>query len=96
MTLTIDLTPSEQARLAAAAPQEGILPAELARRLVSEHLPPPAEGKAGEDPTLALFAQWKRDDARMTPEEIEEEQRLWEQFVRGINQTREALGMRHL
>jgi hypothetical protein len=96
MALTIHLTPGEEARLAAAAAAEGILPAELAQRLVAEHLPPAVENGAGEDPTLALFAQWGRDDAQMTAEEAEEERRLWEQFESGINETRRALGMRQL
>ena len=39
MTLTIDLTPAEQARLAAAARQTGMEPAALAKQLVTDHLP---------------------------------------------------------
>lgn len=98
MTLTIDLSPAEQARLTAAARQKGVAPAELARELVTSHLPPaPAEpGDEPEDPTLALFAQWEKEDAQMTPEEVERERRLWEQFEQGINETRAALGMRRL
>lgn len=40
MTLTIDLSPTEQARLTAAARQSGLAPDALAKRLVTEHLPP--------------------------------------------------------
>jgi hypothetical protein len=39
MTLTIELDPEEEVRLATAAKQEGLAPAALARRLVVEHLP---------------------------------------------------------
>ena len=39
MTLTIELDPEEEVRLATAARQEGLAPAALARRLVVEHLP---------------------------------------------------------
>jgi hypothetical protein len=46
--------------------------------------------------TLALFAQWAVEDARKTPEETAQEDRLWEQFEAGINETRDALGMRRL
>lgn len=94
MTLTIDLTPAEEARLADAARRTGADPADVMRRLVTEHLPPVPEGE--EDPTLALFAQWDAEDARMTPEEAAEEQRVWERFEGGVNETRQALGMRHL
>jgi hypothetical protein len=38
MTMTIELNSEEEIRLAAAARQEGLAPAELARRLVVEHL----------------------------------------------------------
>lgn len=89
MTLTIDLSPAEEARLKVAARQKGLAPSALAKQLVAEHLPV-------EDPTLALFAQWAEEAKAMTPEEREQEQRLWEQFEIGINETREASGMRLL
>lgn len=38
--LTIDLTPTEEAQLAEAARQKGVAPAEFARQLLREHLPP--------------------------------------------------------
>jgi hypothetical protein len=38
--LTIDLTPAEEAQLAEAARQRGVAPAEFARQLLREHLPP--------------------------------------------------------
>ena len=97
MPLTIDLSPADQARLAAAARQKGVAPAELARELVTNHLPPvPEPSDQPEDPTLALFAQWQKEDAQMTPEEIERERRLWEQFEQDINETREHTGARLL
>lgn len=39
MTLILELTPAEEARLAAAAAQNGLEPAALAKKLVTEHLP---------------------------------------------------------
>lgn len=95
MTLTIQLSSTEEAQLAAAARQHNLEPAEFARRLVTEHLPPVAPDEA-QDPTLALFAQWQHEDARMTPDEAAQERRLWEAFENGINETRHALGMRPL
>jgi hypothetical protein len=67
MTLTINLSPTEEAQLTAAR-QAGMAPVELARKLVTEHLPA-ATPDIPEDPTLALFTQWDADDAQMTPEE---------------------------
>ena len=95
MPLTIDLSPADQARLAAAARQKGVAPAELAREIVTEHLPPvPEPSDEPQDPTLALFAQWEKEDAQMTPEEIEGERRLWEQFKQNINAERARAGAR--
>ncbi|MDQ3814629.1 MAG: hypothetical protein M3347_11850 [Armatimonadota bacterium] len=113
MSLSINLTPVEEARLTAAAQQLGLAPAELARQLVAEHLPgiDPVEtvrAKLREwqeqdgtplmpDMTTAeLFAQWEEEDAQMTDEEREAEDRLWQDFQKGINETRAALGMRLL
>ena len=39
MTLTLELTPAEEARLVAAARLNGTEPAALAKKLVTEHLP---------------------------------------------------------
>jgi hypothetical protein len=89
MTLTLDLTPTEEAQITAVAQSAGLTPAEAARKLLTQNLPP-VPGPISEetkDPTLALFAQWKADDAQITPEEAAQEQRLWEQFEQNINET---------
>jgi hypothetical protein len=96
MTLTIELNAEEEARLAEAARQEGVAPAELARKLVTEHLPALSKGGEEQDPTLALFAQWDKEDAQMTPEEVEEARRDFEEFKRNINAERERAGSRIL
>jgi hypothetical protein len=93
MALIIHLTPSEEARLEEAARREGLDPAELARKLVAERLPPLAPDQE-EDQTLTLFAQWDREDAAMTPEEIEEAKREAEEFKRSINAERARAGAR--
>lgn len=94
MTLTIDLSPSEEVQFTDVARQEGLQPADFVKKLVAERLPP--EQSEPHDPTLALFAQWAQEDAKMTPGEIEQERRLWEQFEANVNETREALGMERL
>jgi len=98
VTLTLDLSPTEEARLAAAARQKGLDPAAMVKALVTEHLLEysPTSVNAPEDPTLALFAQWAQEEAQKTPGEIAQEDRLWEEFEHGINETRDALGMRRL
>lgn len=103
MSLTIPLTPAEEARLSAAARRIGLAPEELMKRLTLEHLPAAAEDEEGsidatlrrwqqEDgapllpdvPTLALFAQWAEEDARMTSEERAAEDRLWAEIENGL------------
>ncbi|MCC6442324.1 MAG: hypothetical protein IT210_02585 [Armatimonadetes bacterium] len=95
MPLIIELTLEEETRLAATARQRGIAPAEYARRLLTERLPPLPSGEF-EDPTLALFAQWEREDASMTPQDMEEERQAFEAFKQGINAERERAGARRI
>ena len=45
MTLTIDLSPSEQAQLTAAAERTGLEPSVLVKKLVTEHLPLEADAR---------------------------------------------------
>jgi hypothetical protein len=95
MTLTIALTPIEEAQLTAAAHHAGLAPAELARKLVTEHLPT-VTPDIPEDPTLALFAQWDTEDAQMTPEEVAETLRDYAEFTRRMNAERGRAGARIL
>lgn len=121
MTLTIDLSPSEEVQFTDAARQEGLEPAAFVKRLVAEYLPPtaptdpiahvqtllatwqaedqtptlpPVPTRPGETPTEALFRTWDEEDANTTEEEQEQQERLWEDFQKGVNETRSALGMR--
>jgi hypothetical protein len=68
--------------------------AELARKLVVEHLPTVTQVIEATDSTLALFAQWDRVDAQMTPEELEEARREFEEFKKNINAERKRAGAR--
>ncbi|BDI29834.1 hypothetical protein CCAX7_18850 [Capsulimonas corticalis] len=93
MTVTIDLSPTEEAQLTQEAERAGLDTAGLVKQLVTQHLAPIA---GDQDPTLQLFAQWEKEDAQMTSEEIAQEQKLWSEFERNTNETREQLGMRQL
>ena len=55
MTLTIDLSPTEQAQLSDAARQTGLEPAALAKKWVAEHLPPASEAEAREQARIATI-----------------------------------------
>ena len=61
MTLTIHFTPTEEARLDAVARQEGVDPAALAKRLVTDHLPPLTDPENAA--SIALLNSWLAEDA---------------------------------
>lgn len=120
MSLLINLTPTEEAQLSAAATQTGLAPEAFAEKLVREHLPTvspmeemrrrlrewqrqdntplsqPVPPRNGLTPTAALFEQWADEDARMTDTEREADDRLWEDFQKGIDAERRNTGMRTL
>lgn len=94
MTLTIDFSPLEEAHLTAAAQQEGLEPAALVKKLVNQQLP--IETRELQDPMLALFAEWDREDAHMTPSEVAEENRSWGELKANINAERDRAGARRV
>ena len=96
MALTIQLSAAEQARLDNAAKREGLAPEELARKVLTDHLPPVHEELQREEATLALFREWEKEGTARTVEDAERENELWERFQANLNETRAALGMRRL
>jgi predicted outer membrane protein len=92
MTLTIDLTLEEEARLQAAARSAGIDVAECARRVLTEHLPPAVPGQATRD----LLRAWLEEDATDDPEEIRKAEEELARFKQAMNETRAAAGARLL
>ena len=99
MTLTIDLTPTEEASLYAVARKSGIAPADVLKQLVREHLPlepaasPPEP--SGNDTTLALLQSWI-DAAPTDPEEIRVAEEDLNEFMTSINAERKRAGARIL
>jgi hypothetical protein len=95
MTLNIELTPEQEARLVAIARREGIDPAEVVKKLVAEHLPATLQDEE-QDPMLSLFAQWDKEDQSLVSAEIAEENRTWEEFKANINAERDRAGSRRV
>jgi len=92
MTLIINLTPSEEARVLAVANKIGIAPSEWVKKLVEANLPVetgdliPAERHNSQNRTLAtydaedaqsLFARWAAEDALLTDEERKANERIY-------------------
>jgi hypothetical protein len=96
MTIAIELAADVERRLIEAARSEGVDPADLASKVLADHLPETKKLTAENDAMLALFDKWDREDANMTPEEIEEEKRSWEEFKRNINEERDRAGARRV
>ena len=68
MNLMIVLTPSEEALLCEAAKQTGLAPAELAKKVVTDHLVPvPATGN---DDLDAKLCKWQVQDGTMLMRDI--------------------------
>ncbi len=69
MTLTIELTPEQESRLAVLARREGLEPADVVKKLVEEHLPPLA-------PSSRLPEQEQARRVKVMQELVEETERL--------------------
>ena len=95
MTLHIELSPEQEARLTATAQRAGLDPTDVVKQLLAEHLPATPQ-KDEQDPTLALFAQWNEEDQNMTAAEVAEENRTWEEFKANINAERDRAGARRV
>ena len=90
MTLVIELTSEEEARLKAAARREGVNTVEFVRRTLTERLPPLASGPDAENAALiALLESWIDADAQGEPEEIAA--REWEEMEASLGANRLSL-----
>ncbi|MCW3059785.1 MAG: hypothetical protein JWQ02_1606 [Capsulimonas sp.] len=96
MVLTITLTPSEEARLNDMAGRDGIEPADLARKLVTDQLPPAASNAQDNLAAINLLQSWLQADGPTEPEQIMEAERELQEFKRNLNANREATGERVL
>ena len=93
MTLLIELTDQEEARIAAAARLKGIPREQFVRELVIERLPSLSNTAEGvEDTTAQLFKQWDDEDACMTSEEIVSAIAEWEELKANLNASRAVTG----
>ena len=93
MTLTIELNPTEEGRLVAAARLRGVEPEELAKSLVSEHLPssnvqvPDAENQA----LINLLRSWREEDRTEDIQELERRDTATQELLHNLEVNRLAL-----
>ena len=89
MTLTLDLPPETERRLAERARREGLAVADYVERAVARDLD--AEPGGPFVPLREAFADIDADEGDVDPEAA---QREWDQFKRDFNATRRANGER--
>ena len=77
---------------------EAHIQALLARWQTEDNTPilPPIPTLPGETPTQALFRKWAEEDARMTDEEREAEDQLWEDIDKGLRENGGKLRLRYI
>jgi hypothetical protein len=93
MTMTLDLSPDVQEAITKAALEQGKTPeqeaAEALRHLyVEQNTPKQAMPNSTTDPTLALFAQWAKEDATDDPEEIARRNPEGDEFMASLRANR--------
>lgn len=98
--ITLNLSPTEEARIVTVAHQTGLDPAEYVKKLIHEHLPPvpatPAQAVDDEnDAAIALLQSWI-DAAPTDLEEIREAEAERDEFMQNLNRNRIESGERPL
>jgi glycine/D-amino acid oxidase-like deaminating enzyme len=93
MTIEIELTPEEEARLREAAQRHGIEPAECIRRLLAEHLPALSPGAQA---TRDLLRAWREEDETADPDALRQAEAELTEFKQAMNAPRAAAGARLL
>ncbi len=78
-------------------PTEQVL-AMLAQWQAQDHTPlrTPIPTRPGETPTQALFRKWAEEDAHMTDDDREAEDRLWEDLEQSLKENGRAIRLRRL
>ena len=94
MTITIDLPPEDERKLASRAAARGLDIAAYVHHLVRQDLDasPPRPNQA----SLRLLAQWAREDKTDDPAELERRRLEWEELKRNLNRNREDAGARKI
>jgi hypothetical protein len=66
MSLTIEFSPAEEARLAAIARREGLASADLVRKVVAEHLAPDPHGEGTPEEADEANQLWEEFQANLS------------------------------
>jgi hypothetical protein len=94
MTVTIDLPPDEERKLARRAAAQGQDLAGYIRTVLLQDLA--AVAPSPNQATLKLLAQWDEEDATDDAAELERRRQEGEELLRSLNRNREEVGARKL
>jgi hypothetical protein len=96
MSMIIELSPEQQARVQEAAAKEGLRPDQWAIRKMLSDLPEAPKLSTNGDPTLELFARWAAEDATDDPAEIRKAEAELQELKDALNESRRLVGARLL
>jgi len=92
MTVTLNLKPEVEAKIAQKAAAEGAEISDYLERMIEGTIKPgppvvySQEQLAKNQAALAMLEEWDREDETDDPEEIARRQVQWEEFKRGMNE----------
>ncbi len=89
MTLTIELSPDEEAALSCAAEAKGMAPDEYARRVLAGELGRAAQ-RIKNQAAIELLHRWREEAAAMSDEEAQEAEIEWREMMRDLDEHRES------
>jgi hypothetical protein len=90
MTITLELTPEEEGRLSDKAARLGLDVNAYLRLMVETEIKPPAAParRTEGDRTRELLAQWREEDACMTPEQRAQAESEWQEIESDLQANR--------
>ena len=96
MTLTFELSPEAERRLASRAAAQGQDVTAYVRQLVERDLGPAPSSAPPHQATLDLLTRWDAEDGTDDRAEVDRRQAEWEDLKRALNNSRGAVGARKL
>lgn len=99
--LTLEFSPTEEARIVALARQTGLAPAEYAKKFLQENLPltqaeTQAQAQERRAAAIALLQSWAKEDYTEDPEELRQADADLKELLYNLNQNRIESGERPL
>jgi hypothetical protein len=82
MSIVIELPPAEEAQVTDAATREGVSVGDLIKKAIRSYLPEIKNPVSINAATIALMKQWEEEDAKLSQEEREKVNRMYDEIER--------------